>query len=146
MKKGILLLSLLAAFSLQAGPTNAILFVTQVPVPGDFTSIASTFGNQRATPDSCGRGGDLYIRYTDGTLQKPDAGRWVWSVGLASDKRHRRSAAIGPLERQESRVQRDRGRANVSVRLCYGELLAVVLNNQFQAYRFRSNHQQNPQP
>jgi len=50
-----------------AGPTNSILFVTQVPVPADFATIGSVFGNQRATPDSCGRGGDLYIRYADGT-------------------------------------------------------------------------------
>jgi hypothetical protein len=52
-----------------AGPTNAILFVTQVRVPGDFTSIGSTFGNQLPSLDSCGRGGDLYIRYPDGTLK-----------------------------------------------------------------------------
>jgi hypothetical protein len=68
MKKVTLLLWLLGAFSLRGGPTNAILFVTQVPIPGDFTTIASTFGNQRATLDSCGRGGDLYIRYPDGTV------------------------------------------------------------------------------
>src|SRR6266404_1244173 len=52
-----------------AGPTNSILFVTQVPIPADFATIGSVFGNQRATPDSCGRGGDLYIRYPDGTLK-----------------------------------------------------------------------------
>jgi hypothetical protein len=45
-----------------SGPTNAILFVTQARVPADFTTIASTFGNQQASPGSCGRGGDLYIR------------------------------------------------------------------------------------
>src|SRR3954467_9281647 len=48
---------------------NPILFVTQVPVPGDFTSIASVFGNHQATLDSVARGGDLYIRYPDGTLK-----------------------------------------------------------------------------
>jgi hypothetical protein len=51
------------------GPTNSILFVSQVPVPADFATIGSVFGNQRATPDSCGRGGDLYIRYPDGSLK-----------------------------------------------------------------------------
>ncbi len=51
-----------------AGPTNSILFVSQVPIPGDFTSIGSTFGNQQSSPVSCGRGGDLYIRYPDGTV------------------------------------------------------------------------------
>jgi len=45
------------------------MFVTQVPIAGDFTSIASTFGNHRADLDSCGRGGDLYIRYPDGTVK-----------------------------------------------------------------------------
>lgn len=64
------ILSLLAlAPALFAGPTNSILFVTQVSIPPDFTTIGSVFGNHRATPDSCGRGGDLYIRYPDGTLK-----------------------------------------------------------------------------
>jgi hydrazine synthase alpha subunit-like protein len=52
-----------------AGPTNAILFVTQVPIPADFATIGSTFANQSPTPGACGRGGDLYIRYADGTLK-----------------------------------------------------------------------------
>jgi hypothetical protein len=80
MKKVFFILSLAAAVSLQASPTNSILFVTQVPIAGDFTSIASTFGNQQATPDSCGRGGDLYIRYTDGSIKNltraAGFGRW----------------------------------------------------------------------
>jgi len=46
-----------------------ILFVAQVPVPGDFTTIGSTFGNHRGSLDSVYRGGDLYIRYPDGTLK-----------------------------------------------------------------------------
>jgi hypothetical protein len=50
-----------------ANPTNAILFVTQVPIPADFTTIASVFGNHRADLQSAGRGGDLFIRYPDGT-------------------------------------------------------------------------------
>ena len=54
---------------LLAGPTNAILFVSQVRVPADFGTIASTFGNQQAAPNFCGRGGDLYIRYPDGSLK-----------------------------------------------------------------------------
>jgi len=80
-KKSVLSLLLATlALSLWAGPTNSILFVTQVPVPGDFTSIASTFGNQQATLDSCGRGGDLYVRYPDGTIRNltraAGYGRW----------------------------------------------------------------------
>jgi Hydrazine synthase alpha subunit middle domain len=74
----LFLVSTLAAIA--AGPTNAILFVTQVPIPADFTTIASTFGNQQATPDSCGRGGDLYVRYPDGTLKNLTraAGYGLW--------------------------------------------------------------------
>ena len=48
---------------------HPILFVTQVPHPGDFTTIASTFGNHRGQIDSAPRGGDLWIRYPDGTLK-----------------------------------------------------------------------------
>src|SRR5258708_6792510 len=63
-----------------AGPTNSILFVTQVPIPADFATIGSTFGNHSAAPGACGRGGDLYIRYADGTLRNltraAGLGRW----------------------------------------------------------------------
>jgi hypothetical protein len=45
------------------------MFVTQVPIPADFATIGSTFANQSADPSACGRGGDLYIRYPDGTLR-----------------------------------------------------------------------------
>src|SRR3546814_490487 len=57
------------------GPTNApsnpILFVTQVPTPnGDpFASRLSTFANHMASMTSSLRGGDLMIRYADGTLR-----------------------------------------------------------------------------
>lgn len=50
-------------------PTNPIMFVTQVPIPADFTTIGSTFGNHLATFGSVGRGGDLWIRYPDGSLR-----------------------------------------------------------------------------
>src|ERR1019366_5571757 len=70
MRRCFLVLFVAAAVpALLAGPTNSILFVTQVPVPADFGTIASTFGNQQGNPDSCGRGGDLYIRYPDCTLK-----------------------------------------------------------------------------
>jgi len=49
--------------------TNPLLFVTQVPIPADFTTVTATFGNHRPDLDSCGRGGDLWIRYADGTLR-----------------------------------------------------------------------------
>ncbi|HWD19882.1 MAG TPA: hypothetical protein VHB20_11450 [Verrucomicrobiae bacterium] len=63
------LLTLTLAASAFAGPTNSILFVTQVPIAADFATIGSTFGNQQATLDACGRGGDLYIRYPDGSVK-----------------------------------------------------------------------------
>ncbi len=49
--------------------TNPILFVTQVPVPADFTTIGSVFGNHKASQQDVARGGDLYIRYADGALR-----------------------------------------------------------------------------
>ncbi|HEY6138295.1 MAG TPA: hypothetical protein VI670_11075, partial [Thermoanaerobaculia bacterium] len=48
---------------------NPILFVTQVPVPGDFTTVASSFGNHLPSVAEAPRGGDLWIRYPDGTLR-----------------------------------------------------------------------------
>lgn len=60
-----------AAPARAASPTlpNPILFVTQMPIRPDFTTIGSVFGNHRATLGSVGRGGDLWIRYPDGTLK-----------------------------------------------------------------------------
>lgn len=53
------------------GPTlpNPILFVTQPPIRHDFTTIGSTFGNHLAGIQEVGRGGDLWIRYADGSLK-----------------------------------------------------------------------------
>jgi len=78
----IILVLVCAVATLRAGPTNSILFVTQVPIPADFTSIGSTFGNQSPSLDSCGRGGDLYIRYPDGTLRNLTraAGYGAWGL------------------------------------------------------------------
>jgi hypothetical protein len=60
---------LLAAVVAAAQFQNPILFVTQVPVPGDFTTVVSTFGNQIPTMEQAPRGGDLWIRYPDGTTK-----------------------------------------------------------------------------
>lgn len=49
--------------------TNPILFVTQVPIPFDYTTVGSTIGNQAGDLDAVYRGGDLWIRYPDGTLK-----------------------------------------------------------------------------
>ncbi len=54
---------------LAAGLPNPILFVTQVPLPADFTTVTSTFGNQLGDLDAVPRGGDLWIIYPDGTLK-----------------------------------------------------------------------------
>lgn len=48
---------------------NPILFVTQIPIPADFTTIGSTFGNHLGAVDAAGRGGDLWIRYPDGRMK-----------------------------------------------------------------------------
>ncbi len=55
----------------QVGPVTPypILFVTQPPVRPDFTTIGSVFGNHLSDVQSAIRGGDLWIRYTDGTLK-----------------------------------------------------------------------------
>jgi hypothetical protein len=67
-----------------AGPTllYPILFVTQIPIAGDFTTIGSTFGNHQATLGAAGRGGDLYIRYPDGTLKNLTAAAGYGASGM----------------------------------------------------------------
>ncbi len=63
-----------------------ILFVTQVPIAADFTTIGSTFGNHKATLQSTGRGGDLYIRYPDGTLKNLTAAAGYGMTGFQGDQ------------------------------------------------------------
>ncbi len=46
-----------------------ILFVTQPPFGNDFTTVNSTFGNHLGHTGAAPRGGDLYLRYDDGTLR-----------------------------------------------------------------------------
>ena len=52
-----------------ATTSNPILFVTQPPVPSDALTVVTTFGNHRGEPRAAGRGGDLWVRYPDGTLK-----------------------------------------------------------------------------
>ncbi len=59
----------LAAATARATRPYPILFVTQVPIPGDFTTIGSVFGNQLTDLSAVGRGGDLYVLDPDGTLR-----------------------------------------------------------------------------
>jgi len=51
------------------GEVGTIMFVTQVPVRTSFGVIDSNFSNHGAGVDSAPRGGDLMIRYPDGTLR-----------------------------------------------------------------------------
>ena len=53
----------------QSVTPNPIIFVTSVPNPRDFGTMAATFGNHGGSPDSTYRGGDLWIRYPDGSLR-----------------------------------------------------------------------------
>ena len=50
-------------------PSNPILFVTQIPIGFDYLTIGSVFGNHQPSSAQAGRGGDLYIRYPDGSLR-----------------------------------------------------------------------------
>ncbi|BCS33745.1 hypothetical protein TBR22_A29720 [Luteitalea sp. TBR-22] len=59
-----------------------ILFVTQVPVPQDFTTVGAVFGNHRASLDAVARGGDLWIRYPDGALKNLTAAAGFGATGL----------------------------------------------------------------
>jgi hypothetical protein len=65
---------------------NPILFVTQVPIPGDFTTVASTFGNHRGQIDSAPRGGDLWIRYPDGVVKSLTRAAGYGNEGMQGDK------------------------------------------------------------
>jgi hydrazine synthase alpha subunit-like protein/WD40 repeat protein len=57
------------AVATKAALPSPILFVTQVPIPEDFTTIGSVFGNHRGDVQSAGRGGDLHILYPNGALR-----------------------------------------------------------------------------
>lgn len=48
---------------------HPILFVTVFPLRNDFATIGAVFATHSATPSAAGRGGDLWIRYGDGTLR-----------------------------------------------------------------------------
>lgn len=69
--RGLALACLLATGGVHAAAnlTNPVMFVTQVPVPTDFATIGSVFANHMADMESAARGGDLWIRYPNGTLR-----------------------------------------------------------------------------
>jgi hypothetical protein len=70
---------------------NPILFVTQFPVTDDFATVVGTFGSHEATLPKAGRGGDLFIRYGDGTLRNLTAEA---GFGVASGFQGEKSIAV----------------------------------------------------
>ncbi len=71
-----------AAAPLPAALPNPIMFVTQFPISSDFATIGAVFANHRGTMESAGRGGDLYIRYANGTLRNLTAEAGYGQTGL----------------------------------------------------------------
>ncbi|NOT02730.1 MAG: hypothetical protein HOP29_19170 [Phycisphaerales bacterium] len=70
------------ALPASGGTPYPILFVTQVPIPADFATVGSVFGNHRPTMSDTGRGGDLWIRYSDGTLKNLTAAAGHGTTGF----------------------------------------------------------------
>jgi hypothetical protein len=73
-----------------------ILFVTQLPVRADFTTIGSVFGNHLSDVQSAGRGGDLWIRYTNGTLKNLTQAAGKGSTGAGGFQDHNAIAVRDP--------------------------------------------------
>jgi hypothetical protein len=62
-------LAVIEPVAAQTATPHPILFVTQFPIPSDFAVAASVFANHRPNVNSVGRGGDLHIRYPNGSLR-----------------------------------------------------------------------------
>lgn len=106
--------------------------VTQMPV-GGFGSLTSTFGNHLATMDSAPRGGDVVIRYPDGSLRFPTQEARTpfrralhWGAGAAGGGAHRshdalrhrgrmRRRALGWIERRPAALPGQRAAAELLV-------------------------------
>ncbi|HXC50179.1 MAG TPA: hypothetical protein VN634_04790 [Candidatus Limnocylindrales bacterium] len=65
----------------QVVTANPILFVTQTPAAG-FGSVAAVFGNHQPSIDAAPRGGDLMLRYPDGTLRSLTAEAGYGNSGM----------------------------------------------------------------
>jgi hypothetical protein len=80
----LMLAGSLASSIAMAAPNlpNPVMFVTQVPVPSDFATIGSVFANHMGDMQSAARGGDLWIRYPNGTLRNLTAEAGYGSSGL----------------------------------------------------------------
>jgi hypothetical protein len=61
---------------------NPVLFVTQVPVPAGFATIGSAFANHLSSMQAAARGGDLWIRYPNGTQRNLTAEAGYGSTGF----------------------------------------------------------------
>ncbi|MDO9106503.1 MAG: hypothetical protein Q7U57_16255 [Methylovulum sp.] len=81
----LLLLSQLSNPS-AAAISYPIAFVTQVPIPQDFCTLNSTFCNHQAGIDITGRGGDLWIRYPDGSLKNLTEAAGYGQTGLQGNQ------------------------------------------------------------
>lgn len=64
---------------------NPILFVTQVPDVNDYLNVCSTFGNHDGRIRNAPRGGDLWIRYGNGTLRNLTQEAGYGSDGFQGD-------------------------------------------------------------
>ena len=84
IRHAALLACVFTASAAVAAPTlpNPVLFVTQVPVPQDFATIGSVFANHMSDMQSAARGGDLWIRYPNGTLRNLTAEAGYGSTGM----------------------------------------------------------------
>lgn len=71
---------------LSAEASKPILFVTQVPVPHDNNTRLSAFANHRTSVQDVPRGGDLMLRYPDGSLRNLTAEAGFGMIGLQLDK------------------------------------------------------------
>ena len=60
--------------------------MTQVPIASDFGTVNATFGNHLAGMLEAGRGGDLWMRYPDGTLKNLTKSAGFGMEGQQGDK------------------------------------------------------------
>ncbi|HKE13718.1 MAG TPA: hypothetical protein VKB80_02550 [Kofleriaceae bacterium] len=74
------------------GELGTILFVTQVPV-GGLGSRSAPFSNHRSSVEAVPRGGDLMIRYPDGTLRN-----LTREAGFGDEGENQRAGAIAVRE------------------------------------------------
>lgn len=71
-----------------------IVFVTQFPVSEDFRTTGATFANHLGELASAPRGGDLYIRYIDGSLKNLTAAA---GYGMAAEQSANAIAVRDPV-------------------------------------------------